>query len=59
MKTARRIRFPGIVRHARELGCSRIHLYFLLRGDRVSPRLIKRYHSLLAAEKRATRGAAK
>lgn len=39
-KTAvRRIRFPGIVQLARELGVSRIHLYYVLNGERRSPRI--------------------
>jgi len=33
------IRFPGIVEHARHLGVSRIHLYFVLTGERRSPRI--------------------
>ena len=35
----RRVRFPGIVGHARSLGVSRIHLYFVLTGARRSPRV--------------------
>jgi hypothetical protein len=35
----RRVRFPGIVRHAQELGVSRIHLYYVLTGVRRSPRI--------------------
>ena len=31
--------FPGIVEHARKLGVSRIHLYFVLIGERRSPRI--------------------
>lgn len=38
----RRIRFPGIVKHAETLGVSRIHLYYVLTGVRRSPR-IERY----------------
>lgn len=34
-----RTRFPGIVEHARALGVSRIHLYFVLTGVRRSPRI--------------------
>jgi hypothetical protein len=36
------IRFPGIVKHAAHLGVSRIHLYYVLIGERRSPR-IERY----------------
>ena len=42
MKTSRkprRIRFPGIVRLADELRVSRIHLYYVLTGERRSPRI--------------------
>ena len=39
---ARGLRFPGLVEHAKRLGVSRIHLYFVLTGQRVSPR-ISRY----------------
>lgn len=35
----RRIRFPGIVKLAGELGVSRIHLYYVLNGERRSPRI--------------------
>ncbi len=39
-------RFPNIVEHARALGVSRHHLYFVLKGERKSPTLTKRYHDL-------------
>jgi hypothetical protein len=29
----------GIVEHAQKLGVSRIHLYYVIRGDRRSPRI--------------------
>jgi hypothetical protein len=35
----KRVRYPGIVAAARELGVSRIHLYYVLRGERKSPRI--------------------
>lgn len=45
------IRFPGIVRHARLLGYSRIHLYFLLTGQRPwQPAALKRYRQILREE---------
>lgn len=31
--------FPGIGKHARDLGVSRIHLYYVLTGVRRSPRI--------------------
>ena len=36
---ARGLRFPGLVEHAKRLGVSRIHLYFVLSGQRESPRI--------------------
>ncbi len=51
----RQIRFPGIVQQALSLGVSRIHLYFVLRGDRKSPGLMRRYEALLQANKKAPR----
>ena len=33
------MRFPGICKVAADLGVSRIHLYFVLNGDRRSPRI--------------------
>lgn len=38
-KKKRAIRFPGIVRHAQALGVSRVHLWFVLTGERRSPRI--------------------
>lgn len=40
------IRFPGICRHAEELGVTRIHLYLVLSGQRPSRRLMSRYQTL-------------
>jgi len=39
----RKIRFPGIVGATRALGVSRSHLWFVLTGERLSPRLLCRY----------------
>jgi hypothetical protein len=45
------VRFPGITRHARKLGYSRIHLYFLLTGQRPwQPEALKRYRQILHDE---------
>lgn len=46
-------RFPNIVRHARELGVNRNHLYLVLRGDRTSHTLLSRYNALLKEESAA------
>lgn len=48
-----RYRFPGICRHAQELGVHRIHLYQVLAGLRVSHSLLRRYNALIAKERRA------
>ena len=46
-------RFPGITRHARELGCSRPHLYLVLTGQRRDGGdLLPRYKHLLKSEGR-------
>ena len=50
---AKRVRFPGIVRHARELGCRREHLWMVLMKKRVSKSLTTRYYELVAREQRA------
>ncbi len=42
--------FPGIVRHARELGVSRIHLWYVLKRMRESKPLLRRYRALKRAE---------
>jgi hypothetical protein len=44
--------FPGITRHARELNTNRSHLYLVLKGDRSSPDLLRRYRALLKKEGR-------
>lgn len=38
-RSKRRSRFPGICLHAQRLGVSRIHLYYVLIGERKSPRI--------------------
>jgi len=47
-------RFPGIVAAARALGVTRHHLYFVLRGERKSPGLRRRYDALKSTQ---TKGA--
>jgi 16S rRNA U1498 N3-methylase RsmE len=42
-------RYPGIVRHASQLGVSRIHLWYVLTGQRDSKPLLRRYHELKEA----------
>ena len=44
-------RFPGITRHAKELGVSRIHLWNVLTGRRESRSLTARYQALVESEK--------
>lgn len=44
------IRYPGIKRHARELGVTHPHLWRVLVGERRSPRLEAAYRALVAAE---------
>lgn len=44
--TSKRVRFPGIMRDAQRLKVSRIHLYLVLTGQRVSHRLLARYQAL-------------
>jgi len=39
-------RFPGIVEHARQLGVTRVHLYMVLSGARVSRSLMRRYAAI-------------
>jgi hypothetical protein len=41
------VRFPGIVRHARQMKVSRMHLYLVLTGQRTSHRLLRRYRALI------------
>jgi hypothetical protein len=40
-KKSKKTLHPGIVAAARELGVNRMHLYFVLRGDRRSARIEK------------------
>jgi hypothetical protein len=51
--------FPGITRHAALLGCHRVHLNLVLKGDRPSPRLISAYKALLKQEGREVPAALK
>lgn len=46
-------RFPGICRHARELGVNRISLYRVLTGEWNLPKLHARYKKLIKKEARA------
>lgn len=39
-------KFHNIVADAARLGCSRIHLYLVLNGNRTSHSLLRRYNSL-------------
>lgn len=42
-------RFPGVAAAAKQLGCSKGHLWAVLAGQRVSHRLSRRYAQLVAA----------
>lgn len=44
--------FPGITRHARLLGYSRLHLWHVLTGKRPNADLVSRYKALLKTEGR-------
>lgn len=44
-----RSRWPGIVRDAELLGVTRQHLFYVLKGERKSPPLLRRYRALKAA----------
>lgn len=46
-------KFPGICRHAKELGVNRCTLYRVLTGEWILPKLASRYESLIAKERRA------
>jgi hypothetical protein len=46
LKAGRRVRFPGIGRHARALGVSASHLWRVLAGERSSRSLAARYAAL-------------
>jgi hypothetical protein len=45
-KRRRKIRFPKIVFHARQLNVNRSHLYRVLIGERESPGLLKRFRDV-------------
>jgi hypothetical protein len=49
-----RVRFPGIVRHAKSLGVERSHLYRVLTGERQTP-LLARYQALVSNEPKTTK----
>ena len=42
---------PGITADAEALGCSRVHLWFVITGQRTSKRLSARYQALKASQK--------
>ena len=44
----RKTRFPHIGKACEELGVSRTHLYYVLTGQRKSPKLLRRYRSFVA-----------
>lgn len=46
----RETKFPGITRHAEQLGCTRMHLYLVLVGARTSKKLLPAYKALLRSE---------
>lgn len=46
-------KFPGICRHAKELGVNRCTLYRVLTGEWVLPKLALRYNTLIKNEGRA------
>lgn len=48
-KIASRVKYRGIVADAAKLGCSRIHLYLVLNGNRTSHSLMRRYNALREA----------
>lgn len=50
-----RIKYPGIIEHARQLGVSRVHLWKVLSGRRESQRLMERYRALVAREEATTK----
>jgi len=49
-KRKRRVQFPGICTHAALLGVSRVHLWQVLSGRRVSGSLMQRYLELKRKE---------
>ena len=44
--TGGRLGFPGIVKDAEALGVNRIHLFLVLKGERESASLLRRYQEL-------------
>lgn len=48
-----RVKYPGIVRHARHLGVSYPHLWQVLTGRRQSRRLMQGYVDLMRRERSA------
>lgn len=50
-KGKRKVEFPNIGRDARDLGVTRIHLWNVLKGRRVSKRLSERYTALKTQQK--------
>lgn len=45
-RQSRPVRFPGVAAAAKQLGCSKAHLWAVLAGQRVSHRLSRRYAQL-------------
>lgn len=54
-----RVKFPGICEAAKVLGCSRVHLWQVLTGKRISRSLKARYNALKRSGGRATLGGGK
>ena len=46
-----RVMYPNITMNAGLLGCSRQHLYMVLKGKRVSRRLTTRYNELVGEQR--------
>ena len=46
----REVKYPGIMRDARELGVSRTQLWYVLEGERESKSLLRRYRALKAQQ---------
>lgn len=51
--SGRRVRFPGLMTAARELGVERSHLYRVLSGQRESRRLMRQYRAWQSRRKEA------
>ena len=49
--TGRRVKYPGITRHARKLGVTYPHLWQVLTGRRQSKRLMSGYVRLIREER--------